>query len=103
MVKELTADSIKEFTKSGKSIIDFWATWCGPCKSLAPIFEEVSKEVTVVNFGKINIEDHDAVSGEYGIQSIPCLILFEGGEEKGRIIGMQSKDALVEKIKNIFP
>lgn len=92
-------DELKKFLSDNeKAVVDFWAEWCGPCRALAPIFEEVSGELKGIAFGKINVQEVQEAGQEHGISSIPCLIVFEKGNEKTRILGLQSKDALKEKL-----
>jgi len=81
-----------------KTIVDFYATWCGPCKMLGPVFEEVSKK-SDINFVKVDIDEHEQLCREYKVMSVPTLILFENGKEVKRNIGFISKDKLEEFIK----
>ena len=80
-------------------IVDFWATWCPPCKMLAPIFEELAAEyVGKVKFAKLDTDDARAIAQKYSIMSIPTLIVFKGGKEVERMVGALPKEALKEKI-----
>jgi len=81
-----------------KTIVDFYATWCGPCKMLGPVFEEVSKE-SDIKFIKVDIDEHEELCKEYKVMSVPTLILFENGKEIKRNIGFIPKDKLQEFIK----
>jgi len=102
MVLNLTADSFKtEVLQSNiPVVVDFWAEWCGPCKMLAPIFEEASKSFPgQMKFAKISTEDYPELAEEYEIRGIPCLIVFKKGREIDRIIGLQPKEALIKKLK----
>lgn len=74
-------------------LVDFYADWCGPCKMLRPTLEELSEERTDVKFAAINIDDNPEMADEYGISSIPCVILFKGGSEADRSIGLRPKEA----------
>ena len=73
-------------------LVDFWAQWCGPCRTLAPIIEAVAKQhAGTVRFVKLNVDDSPVVAGCYGIRGTPTLILFKDGEEKQRVIGVVSQ------------
>ncbi len=105
MVQELTAQSFpKEVLQSPLPVIvDFWATWCGPCRMLAPVFDELSKEYSgKLKFAKISTEDHPEVAENNMVTGIPCLILFHNGEEADRIVGFMPKPMLKQKIDAIL-
>lgn len=85
-----------ELIKSGKVIVDFYADWCGPCKMLAPIFEEVGKESNDVKFVKLNVDEIQSAARNNAVTSIPTLILFENGEEVKRHVGFISKNDLIK-------
>ena len=76
----------------GKVLVDFNADWCGPCKMLGPILEEVSETIQDTKFVSVNIDDEDELSEKYNVVSIPCLVLFENGKEIKRSVGFISKD-----------
>lgn len=77
-------------------VVDFYADWCGPCKMMAPSFEEASKELTKIKFIKVNVDENPEHAGDFGVMSIPCLILFKNGEEADRQTGTMTKTALKE-------
>ena len=75
-------------------LADFNAGWCGPCKMLKPMVEELAEERTDVKFVSINIDDEDELADDYDVSSIPCLVLFKGGQEVNRSVGLIPKDAI---------
>ena len=84
-------------------IVDFWASWCGPCMNFAPVFEETSKEYSgKLKFAKVNVEENQDLAGEFNVRGIPCLIIFNKGEEVERLVGSMEKDSLKEKIDGIL-
>ena len=93
----LENENFNELIKE-KTVVDFYATWCGPCKMLGPVFEEVAKE-SDIQFVKVDIDDHEELCREYKVMSVPTLILFENVKEVIRNIGFIPKDKLIEFIK----
>jgi thioredoxin 1 len=81
-------------------LLDFWATWCGPCKMIAPLLDEIgTEESEKLTIGKIDIDSNPGTPLRFGVQSIPTLILFKNGQETERIIGFLPKERLVARIK----
>ena len=81
-----------------KAVVDFYATWCGPCRMFGPVFEEVSKDEDF-NFVKLDVDKYSDIAREYGVMSIPTVILFENGNEVKSFTGFMSKDEFMEFLK----
>ena len=97
-VIHLEKEDFNDVISKGKVIVDFFATWCGPCKMLGPVFEKVSEEVNDVKFVKLDVDKFNDIAREYGVMSIPTLILFENGKEVKKEIGFMSEDKLKDFI-----
>ncbi len=81
------------------SVIDFWAEWCGPCRAIGPVIEELSKEYSgSVNVGKVNVDHNPQISMNYGITSIPAILFVKGGQVVDKLVGAQPKANFVKKI-----
>ena len=80
-------------------LVDFYAIWCGPCKMIAPILEQVSNEVPEVKFVSVDADEAERLCIQYGISNIPCMIFFKGGEEVDRIIGAVPKTKILDVVK----
>ena len=101
-IKELDEDNFGNFTESGKVVVDFYADWCGPCKMMAPEFEQVAKENASIKFGKLNVEDSQQIASQFKVLSIPTTIFFDKGEIVERHTGYIDKDGLTEMVKEVF-
>ena len=84
-------------------VVDFWATWCGPCRMIAPIVEELAKEYDgKINVGKCDVEECDELAAEFGIRNIPTLLFFKNGQVVDKMVGAVSKAKLQEKFESIL-
>lgn len=102
--KEFTSDNFDaEVIKSDKPVlVDFWAEWCGPCRQIGPIVDEVAAEYQgEAIIGKVNIDHHPNIASDYGIRSIPSLLLFSGGKVQQQIVGAVGKGELTEALDKL--
>ena len=103
---KITSDNFdKEVKESGVPVlVDFWASWCGPCQMLGPIFEKVSKEFPEdkIRFGKCSTEEEGELAAQNSVMSIPCMILFKGGKEVDRIVGAMQEADLKAKVEEML-
>jgi len=78
--------------------VDFYADWCGPCRMVSPIVDEIAMERSDITVGKVNVDDENVLAMKYGVMSIPTLIVFKDGEEKTRIVGARPKQAILAQL-----
>ena len=83
-------------------LVDFWATWCGPCRMVGPIIEELAEEMSEVKFCKVDIDKNSGYAGKLGVMSIPTLLLYKNGEIVGKQVGALPKEELAAFIKNLI-
>lgn len=98
-IKHLSEEQFTEFCKEGVSVIDFWAPWCGPCRMLAPILEQVAEELNEVAVGKVNVDDFPDLASAFNVHSIPNICIFKNGKLVDNVVGLRPADDLVATIK----
>ena len=102
MVKEINAEEYSEIVKSSNPVvIDFHATWCGPCKVLSPILEELDDEIEGVEFVKLDVDQYPQIAGQNQVMGVPTVVILKDGEVKDRFVGVQPKEVIKEKITSL--
>ncbi len=105
MAVELNETNFKNEVIDSKKpvLVDFWASWCVPCKLMAPVVEELSGELSAtVKVGKVNVDENSELATRFSVLNIPTLVIFKDGEEAARIIGVNSKESILRKIKGVI-
>ena len=103
MVKQLTNEEFEKNVKSSDKLVfvDFYADWCGPCRMMAPIVEEISEEVDSVDFYKVNCDDEQELASKYEVMTIPTLLILKKGEQIKEFIGVTDKEEIIEELNSL--
>jgi thioredoxin len=96
---ELTDANFAESIASGASVVDFWAAWCGPCRIIGPVIEQLASERSDVRFGKLNVDQNPGTAARFKVQGIPLLVFFRDGVERGRVVGAVPKAQIEAAIR----
>jgi len=100
---ELTADNFEATIKDGVTMVDFWAPWCGPCRMIAPIIEELAEDFEgKATIAKVNTDEQQDISVKYGIRSIPAILFFKDGEVVEQMVGASSKSSYADKLESLL-
>jgi len=100
---ELNNDNFEATTKEGVSMVDFWAPWCGPCRMIAPVIEELAEDFDgKANICKVNTDEQQDLAMQFGVRSIPTIVFMKDGEIVDTMIGAASKEAFAEKINGLL-
>ncbi len=99
-VVTVTKDNFdQEVLKASEPVLlDFWATWCGPCRMMSPIMDEIAETVPGVKVGKVNVDDEEELAAQFGIMSIPTILAFQGGKLVNQTVGVQPKASILSMI-----
>ena len=98
MPLDLTKQNFEQETGSGTVLVDFWASWCGPCRMLAPVIDQIAQEHADWKVCKVNVDGQPELAQRFGVMSIPTVICFSGGREVGRSVGLMTKEQLLAKL-----
>ena len=98
-IMHLTKDNFDSITSSGLVLVDFWATWCGPCRMLSPVVDEVAEERTDVKVGKVNVDEQMELAMRFQVSSIPMLVVFKDGKAVAKSVGYRPKSEIAAMVE----
>lgn len=99
MLKKLDVSNFNNEINANTTLVDFYADWCGPCKMIAPLIEEIASERDDITVGKVNVDSDAEIAIKYGVSSIPTLIVFKNGKEATRVVGYRAKEDILAMLK----
>lgn len=99
MALDLTKENFVQETGKGIVLVDFWASWCGPCRMLAPVMEQVEQEYSQYKVCKVNVDEQPELAKQFGVMSIPTVVCLKNGKESARSIGLVTKEQLLSKLQ----
>ena len=100
-ILNLNSKNFKLALRKNVILIDFWAPWCGPCKMVAPILNDIAETQDDIVIGKVNVDNNQTLASKYKVRSIPTLLIFKNGVEAGRIVGVKTKKAILKEVYSI--
>ena len=102
-MRELDEATFDQAIAGGTLLVDFWAPWCGPCRAVTPVLEQISGETDKVEFVKVNIDDNPVVASRFDVLSIPTVILFSDGEPRGAVVGVRPRAHFEQWLAEVLP
>jgi len=101
MLKKLNNHNFQNeiLENAGIALVDFYADWCGPCKMLSPIIDEIAEERTDITVGKVNVDENNSLAAKYNVMSIPTMIIFKNGKEQARVVGVRPKEDILAELQ----